>query len=486
MLTSSNHDSRITALSLIKPACAGTLKTTCWGIEVSVIEFFAVNSYIALVAAVVNFTLALLAILRTSRETVYVTFALICFGVAWWNFWDFMVYASGNPIWLPPGLNTDTPWKNIVAIGSTLAAAALFHFTVALVGRPRENIPWITLAYVLAVPIALSPVAALYSEPVNRFWTGKGWNLSFFIFLFPFMLASFLLLSRAYARGRHTVEGQWLKYIMAAVVIQVGTGMTDLFHKIIPALPPLGHLGSVVGPLVFAAGVYRHRQAFDVLAQAQERLELVSRMAAEVAHEVRSPLTAVKGVASLLENPGTGPGDEKISHYREIVTEEIERIERILGNLQDLTKPLNIVKESVDVDELIRRTLGLTSLADLDLEITFKGGEGNKKAQADPSLLRQVFLNIIQNATEACGPGGRLHIRTALDRDSLRIEFTDNGPGLAEEAREKVFEPFFTTKSSGLGLGLLVTSRIVEAHGGKVSIENVQPAGARVTVMIPR
>jgi len=450
------------------------------------INFLAVNSYIALVAAVVNFTLAILTILRTSRETVYVTFSLICAGVAWWNFWDFMVYASGNPIWLPLGLNVDTPWKNIVAIGSTLAAAVLFHFTVALVGRLKGNIPWVTLAYVFAIPIALSPVAALYSEPINRFWTGKGWNLSFFILLFPFMLASFILLTGAFLRSRGTDEGGWLKFILAALVIQVTTGMTDLFHKIVPALPPLGHLGSVIGPIVFATGVYRHRKAFDVLAQAQSKLELISRMAAEVAHEVKSPLTAIKGVARLQAGTADVPDADRTQQYREIMTEEIERVESILSNLQDLTKPMKIVKEKVNINALINKTLQLTSLDELGLDISFEDGEKILQAEADPSLLKQVILNIVRNASEACERDGKLEIRTLLDHDFIRIEFTDDGPGVSEEDRLRIFEPFFTTKSSGLGLGLVVISRIVEAHGGRVFMDNVQPTGVRITILIPR
>jgi signal transduction histidine kinase len=449
------------------------------------VNFLAVNSYIALCAAVVNFTLAILTILRTSRETVYVTFSLICAGVAWWNFWDFMVYASGNPIWLPLGFNVDTPWKNIVAIGSTLAAAALFHFTVALIGRLKGNIPWVILAYILAVPIAFSPVAALYSESINRFWTGKGWNLSFFILLFPFMLASFILLTGAFLRSRGTDEGDWLKFILAALVIQVTTGMTDLFHKIVPSLPPLGHVGSVIGPMVFATGVFRHRRAFDVLAQAQGKLELISRMAAEVAHEVKNPLTAIKGAARLQAGTGDVPATDRVQKYQDIMTEEIDRIESILSNLQDLTKPLRVEKEKADINDVIKKTLQLAGMDESGLDITFEGSDKIPATEVDPSLLKQVVLNIVKNASEACGRDGKLQIRTLSDHDFIRIEFTDDGPGVPEEVRLKIFEPFFTTKSTGLGLGLVVTSKIIEAHGGRIFMDNVQPAGVKVTILMP-
>jgi len=262
--------------------------------------------------------------------------------------------------------------------------------------------------------------------------------------------------------------------------------MTDLFHKIFPFLPPLGHLGSVIGPVILATGVLRHRRAFDILAQAQSKLELISRMAAEVAHEVKSPLTAIKGIARLQADTDDTRDLDRIQQYQDIMTEEIERIESILNNLQDLTKPLKVVREKVDIDDLIKKILQLTSLDELGLNISFEDGEKISQAEADPSLLKQVILNIVRNASEACEQDGNLDIRTSMDHDSIRIEFTDDGPGVSEEDRLRIFEPFFTTKSSGLGLGLVVTSRIVEAHGGRVFIDNVKPKGAKMTISIPR
>jgi signal transduction histidine kinase len=105
---------------------------------------------------------------------------------------------------------------------------------------------------------------------------------------------------------------------------------------------------------------------------------------------------------------------------------------------------------------------------------------------ADPSLLKQVFLNVIRNASEACGMRGNLWIRTALDKNFVYIEFTDDGPGVPDEIRSRIFEPFFTTKESGLGLGLMVVNRILLAHGGRVDIESVEPQGTKVALAVPR
>jgi signal transduction histidine kinase len=450
------------------------------------IDLSTANSYIALLAAIVNFTLAILVMVRTSRETVHRTFALACLGIAWWNFWDFMVWASGNPIWLPMGLNSDTVWKSIVPMGSTLAAAALFHFTLALVGRLKGNRAWVVLAYSMAAMLAFIPIAALYNTPLNRFWTGPGWNVSFFVLLFPFILSSIVLLNGAFRNARGSEEAHWLGFVLVAVILQVLTGMTDLFHKIFPFIPPLGHLGSVVGPVTLALGVFRHRGTFDVLAQAHERLGLISTIAAEVSHEVRNPLTAIKGAAGLLTDLDRETERETINQYGEIITEEIERIEGILESLTDLTKPVKVEKQRVRVDVVLEKTVQLITPAESGMSIDLSHNQDLPYIHADPSLLKQVFLNVIRNASEACERKGNLWIRTALDKNYLYIEFTDNGSGVPEEIRSRIFEPFFSTKESGLGLGLMVVRRILLAHGGRIDIENVEPQGTKVALAVPR
>jgi signal transduction histidine kinase len=139
----------------------------------------------------------------------------------------------------------------------------------------------------------------------------------------------------------------------------------------------------------------------------------------------------------------------------------------------------------VDINDLIKKILQLTSLDELGLDISYDEGNKVLQAEADPSLIKQVVLNIVRNASEASEQNGKLEIRTSLDNGCIRIEFTDDGPGVSEEVRLRIFEPFFTTKSSGLGLGLVVTSRIVEAHGGRIFMDNVQPTGVRMTILIP-
>jgi signal transduction histidine kinase len=105
--------------------------------------------------------------------------------------------------------------------------------------------------------------------------------------------------------------------------------------------------------------------------------------------------------------------------------------------------------------------------------------------QADASMLKQVFLNLIKNASEACGQAGELVIRTENDFPWVKITFEDNGPGIQPSLLERIFEPFFTTKESGMGVGLAICRRIVQAHEGRMEVENLLPKGARFLILLP-
>jgi two-component system sporulation sensor kinase A len=238
--------------------------------------------------------------------------------------------------------------------------------------------------------------------------------------------------------------------------------------------------------MILATGVFRYRKSFDILAQAREKLEMHSRTAAEIAHEIKNPLSAIRGATQLQAEMVMELNVDKVRQYQEIIDEELQRIEEILNGLLDLTKPLKINREPVKVNDLIEKTVRLVNTENIGLEIGLMLDDGLPEVAVDPSLMHQVFLNLIKNASEAGSEGTNLEIRTFIDRDLFYIEFTDDGPGVSEEIRERIFEPFFTTKESGFGLGLVLVSRIIEAHGGMVSIENHPPVGAKVSIQLPR
>jgi signal transduction histidine kinase len=214
-------------------------------------------------------------------------------------------------------------------------------------------------------------------------------------------------------------------------------------------------------------------------------LNFMGEMAAGIAHEIRNPLTSIKGASTLLANESKQIHLPKFHEYHEIITEEIERLHQILNNFQYFTRPLKVEKEPVSVNEVIQKTVKLAETGSVKIKIIQDLADNSPKTQADASLLKQVFFNLIKNANEACDPEGELVIKTEVASSWYRTSFSDNGSGIPSGNLKRIFEPFFTTKSSGMGMGLAICQRIVQAHGGRLEVKNRLPRGTEFTILLP-
>jgi signal transduction histidine kinase len=262
-------------------------------------------------------------------------------------------------------------------------------------------------------------------------------------------------------------------------------GFTDLIKIYNVPVPKLGHLGSVLYSSVFAVGMFRHRRTYDLIVQMRDRLDVLGAVAAGVAHEVRGPLGSIRGAARLLDAAAGGTLPPEGRAYLDVIRDEVVRLDGMLAAFQHLTRPPRIRTEALCVNDTVRKTVTLAEIAALPLEIAQELAPDLPSVQADASALKQVFLNLIKNAAEAGGGKGRLRIRTAADAGGVRITFTDNGPGLPQEGRDRIFEPFFSTKASGMGVGLAVTRGIVQAHGGRIEARDAAGGGAQFAVFLP-
>ena len=440
---------------------------------------------LALAAALINFVFAGITFLRAPRNVLYTTFIFICLSIGFWNLSTFMVFVSGEPFWLPPGEVSRSVWKYLGPVGASMVVAFLFHFVNVLTRVEKKNSQWIVTAYLLSLVLAMTPPLSIAYPEFRPFVTGIWWNLTFFFLLFPFLVACIMIVFRAIRRAEHSDEKDRLRYIYAAIVLQVIMVSTDLFQKMHSPIPPLGHFGSIIGPIILAIGVMKHRRAYDVLAQAEKKVEMLSELASGIAHEVKNPLTAIKGLLSLQVDVLKEMDTRKMLEYQSILGEEIHRMENILGSYQNFARPLQVNRQSVDINELLEKTVKLVILEQSGIWMIRELTNDLPRITVDPSLLRQVFLNIIRNADEACGEEGQLVIMTDRENGWMKIAFADNGPGIATELKDKVLQPFFSTKDSGIGLGLAIVGRIVESHGGRVEIDNVPPGGARITILLP-
>lgn len=433
-----------------------------------------IDASLSLLAVLINFVFAILLIARTSRTIVYIIFFFICISVMIWNLGDFMVYLTGNRVWF-----------YISLIGSGMIPAFAFHFICTLVMPERKIIPWVVPPYVFSGLLAVSSPLAMFHPGIQQFVDGIYWNVCYYVLLVPFLLSCIIMLFNAMKKAKYEDEKSRLRYIFVATLIGIFAGLTDLVQVLKVSVPPLGHLGSVFYSSILAIGVFKHRTAYDILAQMRTKLEVLSEMAASIAHEIRNPLSSIKGAANLLSNELKNLNNPKSQEYATIITEEIERLNNVLISFQYFTKPLKIEKDLISLNDVIQKTVKLSQSNKLNIRIQMELSEGLPMVKADALPLKQVFLNLIKNAEEACSSDRELVIKTEYSAPWVRISFSDNGPGIPSEVLEHIFEPFFTTKTTGMGVGLAISQKIIQAHNGRIEVNTMVPKGTEFTIFLP-
>lgn len=213
-----------------------------------------------------------------------------------------------------------------------------------------------------------------------------------------------------------------------------------------------------------------------------ETLNVVGELAAGIAHEIRNPMTSLKGFIQLLKTSIDG-----YEMYFDIISSEIERIETIVSQMLVLAKPQAIQYKEENVVSILEKTMELLNaqavLENVQLMKHFNSDE--ILVYCEPNQLKQVFINIIKNAIEVMPDGGRVSFHTAIEKDFVKISIQDNGPGISPENLHTIGKPFFTTKESGTGLGLRVSYKIVEEHGGKITVESKLGEGSVFHIFLP-
>ncbi|RFU63481.1 PAS domain S-box protein [Peribacillus glennii] len=215
-----------------------------------------------------------------------------------------------------------------------------------------------------------------------------------------------------------------------------------------------------------------------------DTLNVVGELAAGIAHEIRNPMTALKGFIQLLQ----GSVKEDFSNYFNVITSEIKRIETIITEFLVLAKPQAMRYFRQNVIGIMHETLELLGAQALFQNIQFltEFDEEEFLIYCEGNQLKQVFINIIKNALEVMPDGGRIYIKAKREnQDYIRISIEDEGPGLPEEKLKKLGEPFYTTKERGTGLGLMVSYKIIEEHNGLVEVESEEGKGTTFHILLP-
>jgi len=218
-----------------------------------------------------------------------------------------------------------------------------------------------------------------------------------------------------------------------------------------------------------------------------QRLASVGRLAAGVAHEIRNPLSSIKGFATYFkERYPDAPQDQKTAN---IMIAEVDRLNRVVGQLLEFARPIPVSPKLTPLKELVDDSVRLIERKAKEKQITVKTLNFAKMDQAmlDPDRINQVLLNVYLNAIESMDPGGELGVELSAAKEDHHIEImvSDTGCGIPGEHLSRIFDPYFTTKSTGTGLGLAIAHNIIEALGGKINISSRPGKGTTITLTLP-
>ena len=221
-----------------------------------------------------------------------------------------------------------------------------------------------------------------------------------------------------------------------------------------------------------------------------EKLAAIGELAAGVAHEIRNPLSSIKGFARFLAHSLSDRIQEK--EYAEIMVKEVDRINRVVNDLLTFAHPMEPEPAPTDVLELAEHTMRLveTDARSRDIKIRSKINPDLKRFLLDANQITQALLNLMLNALQEVDNGGAIDVGADVNESGTRLNIwvEDNGPGIPRDKKKKIFDPFFTTREKGTGLGLSIVHKIVENHRGEIRVESPLPGktgGSRFIITLP-
>lgn len=218
----------------------------------------------------------------------------------------------------------------------------------------------------------------------------------------------------------------------------------------------------------------------------RDRLAALGEMAAGLAHEIRNPLGAIKASAQYLREGHGAEGDDE---FLDIIVEEVDRLNRVVGSFLDYARPSKGNPSPTDVNGAVERTLLLLQSEAASVEVTVQLDPELPPVRIDVEQLRQVLINLVQNALQAMEGEGELHISTGRGVEAgvelVEVRVRDTGPGITDAVLANLFVPFVTTKQRGTGLGLAISQRIVAAAGGRIVVRTKRGEGTTFIVRLP-
>jgi PAS domain S-box-containing protein len=277
-------------------------------------------------------------------------------------------------------------------------------------------------------------------------------------------------------------EETWNKGVITRCeeVVPRPDGTEKIFDTI--KVPLFHEDGTREGLVIIGRDITTLRQTEERLNRT-EKLSVVGELSASVAHEIRNPLTSLKGFVQLLQME-----DDKHQDYYQIMLDELNRINHIVGELLLLAKPQHLKYSKLAIQKILNDVISLlaveASLYNVQIESNFP--REDIILECEPNQLKQLFINLIKNSIEASNSDSKILISlNRIEQDKIAITVKDNGCGISKERLQKIGEPFYSSKEKGTGLGLTVSYKIVQSHNGHINFDSEQGSGTTVNITLP-
>jgi two-component system, NtrC family, sensor histidine kinase HydH len=494
------------------------------------------RDWMCLLAAAGNLALVVICVARARASPVARRLAVLCFAMFVWNFATLIEHVSDAPLW---GVAD--------SIFTAFSPPFMLHLVAVFVGASRTRVRPVIAAYVGYGALALSSAAGFFSTSGLVWVQSGGWATAFLVGWAPTLGVSLVWLVQHLLQSNDPEEKARTRTFLAALALGGAFATTDELVHLGIAVPHLAPLGTLVGVLLVATAVFRFR-LFDrdlslvtgiyagglaaaglaaylvvlglfgggiaasaaatavvtlVLVSAArevatsraeqreqvERLTILGRVAAQMAHDIRNPLAALLGATRVLDDAPADQPREEAAEFRRLIVEQAERIRVIVETYERIGR-VEPVPTRVQINDVVRRVVGGQRLAATAVRIGLDLTDALPECDADVDLVASALENLVRNACEAMPGGGELFVRTHLDVPpagvrSVIVRVEDTGQGMDARRAERAFDDFYTTKATGTGLGLAFVRRVAIAHGGSVSLASRPGEGTTVELRLP-
>ncbi|MGH9846456.1 MAG: ATP-binding protein [Blastocatellia bacterium] len=309
--------------------------------------------------------------------------------------------------------------------------------------------------------------------------TGEGVRLGVFAALALLLILALAVFSKRFTRpitelsqaARRVTAGQFDFKVPVSGPVEVST-LTQTFNEMLVGL--------------------RQRADLEEQLERVERSAMVGRLASGIAHEIRNPLNFINLSIDHLQ-ASFAPQEESnrgpFTHILTTIKDELARLNRLVSDFLSYGRPAKLKLREVDARVLVEEVRDLVSAKAVEQGVKIaiaQNGHGETKINADPEQIKTCFSNLMINAVQAMTSGGELQVTMRPLNSHLEIEFADTGSGILPENMGQIFEPYFSTKETGIGLGLPLTKKILEEHGGQIAVASEVGNGTMFTVTLPR